>query len=788
MENYKESIALYLKMNYGKTPETASEAELWYALSSAIMTDIQDRWQATRNVQSAQKQAFYLSAEFLMGRALGNNLINLGIEKEVSESLLHERYSLNKLEEIEEDAGLGNGGLGRLAACFLDSGATLDMPFHGYGIRYDYGLFKQYFEDGFQKEMADDWQKNGDPWSIRRADEAVKVQFEDETILAVPYDTPVIGYDTKTVNTLRLWRSEALEPFDFQLFNDQKYDEAVAKKNRAEDICKVLYPNDSTDEGKKLRLKQQYFFVSASIQDLVKKFKSVHGNDFKIFPAYHAVQLNDTHPVVAIPELMRILIDQEGLEFDDAWAIAKETFAYTNHTILAEALEKWQVAFYEALIPRVFEIIRQIDAQFEKELKALAYAPEKIEKMRMISGGMIHMAYMAIYGTHAVNGVAALHTEILKDQELHDWYVLYPERFQNKTNGITQRRWIRLANPELSDLITECLGTDTWIKDLDQLKGLRTFADDEQVLRRFMEIKRLKKQQLAAYIKETEGVEIDPNSLFDIQIKRLHEYKRQLLNAFQILNRYYEIKENPSADIQPRTYIFGAKAAPGYFRAKAIIKFINEIAKLVNNDPEVSQKLKVVFVSNYRVSYAEKLFPAADLSEQISTAGKEASGTGNMKFMLNGTPTIGTLDGANVEIVEEAGAENNFIFGAKVEELEAIKDTYHPREVYKANPKLKRVVDALIDGTFDDGGTGMFEELFDALLVGASWHAADNYFLLYDFDSYVEAQKRVDAAYKNDLEWAKKAWLNIAGSGKFSSDRTIEEYAKDIWQIEPVEV
>lgn len=788
MKKYTEEIKLFLKSEFGKALENATEQEIYFALSKAIMADLTENWEKTKLDYSKEKQAFYFSAEFLMGRTLGNNLMNLNLYHSIEDELKELGVKLNTLEELEEDAGLGNGGLGRLAACFLDSAATMNVPVNGYGIRYDYGIFKQYFENGFQKEMADNWSKNGDPWSIRKIDEAVKVHFEDGDVLAVPYDTPIVGYGTNNINTLRLWKAEPVVPFDFDLFNDQEYDESVAKKNRAEDISRVLYPNDSTNEGKILRLKQQYFFVSASLQEIVRKFKAQHGKHFEKFPSFVAVQLNDTHPVVGIPELIRILVDEEHLTFKKAWQIAQETFAYTNHTILNEALEKWWVGFYKELLPRIYEIIDKLDKQFAHELKELGYTKELIKSMRIIQDNMIHMAYLAIYGTKATNGVAALHTEILKNQELKDWYELYPNRFQNKTNGITQRRWLLLSNKQLSSFITELLGSDKWVTNLSELKKLEQFADDTSILSKFIAIKKEKKAELASYILEAEGIEVNPNSIFDIQIKRLHEYKRQLLSAFQILNLYFDIKENPELDVVPRTFIFGAKAAPGYFRAKGIIKFINEIAKLVNSDKDVNGRIKVVFVSNYRVSYAEKLFPAADLSEQISTAGKEASGTGNMKFMLNGTPTIGTLDGANVEIVEEAGLENNYIFGAEVDELEAIKDTYNPKDIYESHPRLKKIIDTLIDGTLDDDGTVMFEELYNALLVGASWHKADNYFILKDFDSYVAAQKRVDTDYRDQLKWAKKCWMNIAGAGKFSSDRTILEYAKDIWNIARIDV
>ncbi|WP_408608419.1 glycogen/starch/alpha-glucan phosphorylase [Caminicella sporogenes] len=785
-ERFIESINRIIKSDYGKTLDEATEYEKYNVISKAIMEMIIDNWSKTEEEYSKVKRAYYLSAEYLMGRALGNNLLNLGFYDEVKEVLGQLNIDLNKIEEVEEDAGLGNGGLGRLAACFLDSSATMNIPLTGYGIRYRYGIFKQKFENGFQVEEADNWLKYGDPWSIRRDEDSVIVEFADGKVKAVPYDTPILGFKTKNINKLRLWQAEPIKEFDFKLFNEQEYDEAVKEKNRAEDISRVLYPNDSKREGKILRLKQQYFFVSASLQDLISKFKRKFGNKFDLFPKYHAIQLNDTHPVVAIPELMRILVDEEGIEWERAWEITVNTFAYTNHTILSEALEKWDVRLYKEILPRIFEIIEDIDIRFIIELKEKGYSISKLKKMRIISDNMIHMAWLAIHGTHTTNGVAELHTNILKHQELKDWYELYPERFQNKTNGITPRRWIALCNKELTELISELLGTKDWIRDLSRLKELEKYKDDENILNRFMQIKENKKKELAEYIRKVEDIQINPNSIFDIQIKRLHEYKRQLLNAFHILDLYFRLKENPNMDIVPRTFIFGAKAAPGYYRAKGIIKYINEIAKLINNDPEVNDKIKVVFVQNYRVSYAEKLFPAADVSEQISTAGKEASGTGNMKFMLNGTPTLGTYDGANVEIVAEAGSENNFIFGARVEEIERIKDTYDPKEYYEKVPGLKRVVDTLIDGTFDDGGTGMFEELYNSLLKGASWHKPDNYFLLRDFDDYRKAQQEIDKAYRDRLSWAKKCWINMANSGKFSSDRTILDYAREIWDVKPV--
>ena len=773
----------YSLTSFGKKLNQCSNTEKYLALSKTIMEEIAPVWIDSTEKFEGKKKAFYLSAEFLMGRALTNNLINMKYMTLIETIFSEMGIDYNSIEDAEEDAGLGNGGLGRLAACFLDSGATLNYPLTGYGIRYEFGIFKQLFIDGFQVEIGDNWLEHGDPWSIRKASESVTVSFADGDVLAVPYDTPIIGYGQKTINTLRLWKSEAINSFDFEEFNNQNYDLSVKDKNDAENITKVLYPNDSNDEGKMLRLKQQYFFVSASLQDLVRKHKSKY-EGFDNFPELHSVQLNDTHPAVAIPEMMRILTQGENLKWEKAWDIVVQTFAYTNHTLLAEALEQWSVKLYKSLLPEVYNIIVKIDAQLKEELVCKGISEKELPLYSIISAGSIKMAWLSIYGTKSTNGVAQLHTDLLTKAELNHWYKLFPERFNNKTNGITQRRWLLQSNPELSSFITELLGSDAWITNLEELKKLEKLADSDKILDRFLEIKQTKKDQLAVYIKEHEGIEVDPNSIFDIQIKRLHEYKRQLLKAFYILDLYYRLKEDPDFDIIPRTFIFGAKAAPGYFRAKGIIKFINEIAELINNDSEINGKIKVVFVENYRVSYAEKLFPAADISEQISTAGKEASGTGNMKFMLNGAPTIGTYDGANVEIVEEAGEENNFIFGLRVEDIEIIGSEYDPKIEYEAVKGLKRVVDSLIDGTFSDEGTGMFEELHDSILKGASWHTPDNYFILKDFDSYRTAQEKVNESFKDKKEWARKCWMNVTNAGKFSSDRTIDQYAREIWGIE----
>lgn len=777
-DNIKKGIERYLKVKYGKKLDKASDSEIFNALSLTLMENIVDNWNDTVERYEEGKQAYYLSAEYLMGRALGNNLINLGIYDEVKETLAELNININKIENIEEDAGLGNGGLGRLAACFMESAATMEIPLTGYGIRYNNGLFAQYFEDGFQKEDGDFWLKYGDPWSIRKDSEAVVVKFKGLNVKAVPYDTPIIGYGTKNINTLRLWKCEPLKEFNFNLFNDQRYDGALREKNRAEDISRVLYPNDSNREGKLLRLKQQYFFVSASLQDIIRKHKEKFGNVTEDLAKYHAVQLNDTHPTLAIPELIRLLVDEEGMSFDDALNISKEMFGYTNHTILAEALEKWDEKLIRALFPRILVIIKEIDKRFIKELQEKGYSIIDINEFRIVNKGVVRMANLAIHVGFAVNGVAKLHTDILMETELNNWYKLYPEKFQNKTNGITPRRWLRLCNQELSTLITELLGNEDWVRDLSLLKNLEKYADDDKVLERFMEIKYTKKVQLAQYIKEVEGVELDPNSLFDIQIKRMHEYKRQLLNAFYILDLYFRIKENPNMDIPKTTFIFGAKAFPGYRRAKSILKFINEIARIVNNDNDINGKIMVHFVENYRVSYAEKLFPAADLSKQISTAGKEASGTGNMKFMLNGAPTFGTLDGANVEIVRESGDENNFIFGLEVEDIEKLKGEYDAKLYYKENPSIKRVMDSLIDGTFDDGGTGDFIDLYNSII-----REGDQYFLLADFESFKDAEEKVFESYKDKKGWARKSFMNICNAGIFSSDRTILQYAKEIWSV-----
>ncbi|WP_459129022.1 glycogen/starch/alpha-glucan phosphorylase [Guggenheimella bovis] len=784
-EDFIFNVKSTLRANYAVSMEHAEDYELYNAISRTIMRTISPYW-ITDSEKSSHRSAYYLSSEYLLGRSFENNLVNLGIDEDVRLAMKEVGLDFDRIKEVERDAGLGNGGLGRLAACFLDSAATLGYPLHGYGIRYEYGIFKQRFVDGRQVETADDWLKYGDPWSIRRESEKKRIRFEGQEVYAVPYDTPIIGYQSNVINTLRLWRSEPIEKFDFGLFNEQNYDLAMQEKNRAEDISRVLYPNDTRLEGKILRCKQQYFFVSASIQDLVSKHKRKY-TDLKSFAERNVLQLNDTHPAVAVAELVRILLDEEGFPFEEALDIAQHTFHYTNHTILSEALEKWDYALYRSILPRIVEIIHMINETLLSELTKDGLNDMEKDPFRILKDGQIHMANLALYGSGHVNGVAKVHTEILKHDVLTAWYERYPEKFLNKTNGVTQRRFLRLANPKLSHLITELLQDDNWINHLELIDPLQGLAEDENIQERFLAIRRENKEKLAKLIKEKEGIVIDPDSLFDVQIKRLHEYKRQLLNALLIVDTYYKLKNGELKDFVPRTYFFGAKSAPGYYRAKAIILYINKLKELINNDPETNDKLKIVFVTNYNVTYAESLISAADLSEQISTAGKEASGTGNMKFMMNGVPTIGTLDGANIEIVEQAGEENNFIFGLTVEEVKALRPNYRARDYYESVEGLKRAVDSLIDGTVSDGGTGEFAALYHSLLDGSGWETADNYLLLADFDSYRKAHRKVDEVYRDRRLYAKMCLNNLFHSSNFSSDRTIKEYAKEIWNIETVQ-
>ena len=760
-----------------KTLNEASAAELHNALSGAAMDAIAPLWKKREDERFSRRQAYYLSMEFLVGRLVCNNLYCMGMLDEVSALLKEKGVDIALMEDVEDDA-FGNGGLGRLAACFLDSAATCNVPLTGYGLRFKYGLFRQKFVDGRQAEEPDDWSRFGDPWSIRRPDEAVVVSMKTGDVLAVPYDMPVIGFGMKNVGTLRLWQTESLHEMDFDLFNRQEYVKAAANKNQAEDITKFLYPNDTRKEGRQLRVKQQYVLVSATMQDILRGYRKRHGSDYSFFAGETAAQLNDTHPTMAIPELIRLL-GEDGVSFEDAFLIVRDTFAYTNHTVMQEALEKWDLSLLSSVCPQIVAVIRKIDARFRKEMKALG--KEITPSLCIILNGQVHMAELAVYATHATNGVAELHSEILKNDLFSDWYRIWPERFQNKTNGITQRRWLGLCNPELCSLIESKIGPG-FITDLDALKKLAPMINTS-LCKKFITVKKQKKKQLSDEILRREGIKLDPSMVFDVQIKRLHEYKRQFMNALSILAVYDQMKRGQLKDLPPVAFIFGAKAAPGYDRAKAVIHWINMIADKVNNDPKVKDRLKVVFVQNYNCSWAEKIIPAADISEQISPAGTEASGTGNMKLMLNGAVTLGTFDGANVEIVEEAGRENNYIFGATVDELEKIRDTYDPNVIYKKNAVLRRALDTLVDGTFPDDD-GRLKELHDAILKGASWHKPDHYFVMKDFPGYYETKlQAIRDAKADEVAFARKCLMNIACAGKFSSDRTIRQYAKEIWNV-----
>ena len=811
-EKFKENLEGRLKRQYGKDISQANKHDLFDAVSASALEVIMKNWMATRHEYEKKptKQLYYLSAEFLMGRALSNNLINAEISDKVKEVLKGMNIDYDMIEDQEPDAGLGNGGLGRLAACFLDSLATLDYPGHGYGIRYRYGMFEQKIENGYQVEYPDNWLAHRDPWEIKRSDLAVTVKFggniayrktpdgrdqyyieNAEEITATPYDMPIVGYGTGTVNTLRLWQASSPNGFDLQLFNNMEYNRAVERQNSAENVSAVLYPNDSGPSGKALRLKQQYFFSSASLQDLVRHYVADYGTDFRKFSDLHVIQLNDTHPVVAIPELMRILMDEYNVGWDDAWSVVTKTFAYTNHTILAEALEKWPIEIFQGLLPRIYQIVEEINRRFLIELREkYPNDYDRHGRMSIINNGKVYMAWLAIHASFSVNGVAELHTKLLKEVELHDWYELYPKKFNNKTNGITQRRWLLSSNPELASFITKRIGHG-WEKDLTLLKGLEKYLDDEKSLKELIQIKANNKVRLAEYLKYTQNETIDPNSIFDVQVKRLHEYKRQLMNILHVMYVYNKMLEDPKykESAAKKTYIFGAKSASGYRRAKAIIKLINTVAERINNDRRVNDKLHVVFVENYRVSVAEKIFPAADVSEQISTAGLEASGTSNMKFMCNGALTMGTMDGANIEIVEEAGKQNAFIFGLLTEEIQKIEreHSYNPQEYLERNPALAKVVNQLVDGTYDPTHQ-LFKELHDSLVYGVEGNRADVYYVLADFDSYCKAQEKVEVLYKDQLKWAKACLKNIANSGKFSSDRTIEDYVKDIWKLKKLPI
>ena len=783
------ALGAFIRSASGKSARNSTTHEFWLGLSALVVDQIADDWDATTKAYQQGRQQHYFSAEFLEGRALLNNLVNLGVFDEAKTAVAAYGENISDVLDAEKDAALGNGGLGRLAACFLDSCATMDLPVTGYGILYRYGLFRQTLDDGFQNEHPDAWMEEGYPFVIRRDEQAKYVNFADMNVRAIPYDMPIVGYDTKNVNTLRLWKSEPIEEFDYDAFNSQRFTDAIVERERVADLCRVLYPNDTTYEGKALRVRQQYFFVSASLQTIIENYKKVHGDDLSKFAEYNSIQLNDTHPVLAIPELMRLLMDEEGLGWDAAWKIVTKTFGYTNHTVLAEALETWEVSIFSQLFPRILEIVNEIDRRFREELRKLGVDEATIEYMAPVSGGHAHMAWIACYASYSVNGVAALHTEILKRDTLKEWYALWPERFNNKTNGVTQRRWLNNCNPELSALLTRELGSDSWVTDLDQLKTLLPKVEDDALMMEVMQIKRDNKERFAKWLEKRQGDVIPIDAIYDTQIKRLHEYKRQLLNAMYILDLYYRLKDDPTLDVEPRVFIFGAKAAPGYRRAKAIIKLINEVGRIVNNDPDMEGILKVVFIENYNVTPAEYVIPATDVSEQISTAGKEASGTGNMKFMMNGALTLGTLDGANVEIVDSVGYDNAYIFGAREEELPEIRKTYNPREQYETVPGLRRVIDAFTDGTLDDGSSGDFHDLQVSLLDGFSWgEDADVYYLLGDFADYRETRDKMAEDYRDTLSWARKCWINICESGRFSSDRTIRDYAEDVWKIDPTAI
>ena len=808
-EEFKKSIIENVKNQYRRTIDEATPQQIFQAVSYAIKDVIIDDWIATQKQfdETGAKKVYYLSMEFLMGRALGNNIINLGAKKAVKEALEELGFDLNAIEDQEPDPALGNGGLGRLAACFLDSLATLGYPAYGCGIRYHYGMFKQKIKDGYQVEVPDEWLKNGYPFELRRPEYATEVKFGGyvktewdgernhfvqegyQSVLAVPYDMPIVGYGNNVVNTLRIWDAQPIDTFSLSAFDKGDYQKAVEQENLAKNLVEVLYPNDNHYAGKELRLKQQYFFISASLQVALKKFKETNDDIHKL-PEKIVFQMNDTHPTVAVAELMRLLLDQEGLNWDEAWGITTKCCAYTNHTIMAEALEKWPIELFSRLLPRVYQIVEEINRRFLIEVQnKYPNNYEKVKKMAIIFDGQVKMAHLAIVAGYSVNGVAKLHTEILKNQELKDFYEMMPEKFNNKTNGITQRRFLLHGNPLLADWITEQIG-DEWITDLPHLAKLKVYVDDPKFQQEFMNIKYQNKLRLAKYIKEHNGIDIDPRSIFDVQVKRLHEYKRQLLNILHVIYLYNQLKDNPNMDMVPRTFIFGAKAAAGYQIAKKTIKLINSVADVINNDKSINGKLKVVFIEDYRVSNAELIFAAADVSEQISTASKEASGTGNMKFMLNGALTLGTMDGANVEIVEEVGKENAFIFGLSADEVINYENNggYNPEEIFNTDQDIRRVLMQLINGYYSPQDPELFRDIYNSLLNTKNSAKADTYFILKDFRSYAEAQKRVEAAYRDENWWARAAMLNTASAGKFSSDRTIEEYVRDIWHLEKIHV
>ena len=810
-EVFIESVKSNLKTLYRQTLVDATKQQVFQAVSYAVKDTIIDNWMETQKVYEEEdpKMVYYMSMEFLMGRALGNNMINLTEYKEVKEALEELGFDLNVIEDQEPDAALGNGGLGRLAACFLDSLATLGYAAYGCGIRYRYGMFKQKIENGYQVEVPDNWLKDGNPFELRRPEYAkevkfggyIRVEYDEATkrnkfiqegyqsVRAIPFDIPIVGYNNNVVNTLRVWDAEAINDFQLDSFDKGDYQKAVEQENLARNIVEVLYPNDNHYAGKELRLKQQYFFISASVQAAVAKYKKNH-SDIRKFYEKATFQLNDTHPTVAVAELMRILLDEEGLEWDEAWEVTTKTCAYTNHTIMAEALEKWPIELFSRLLPRIYQIIEEINRRFVEEIqKKYPGNQEKIRKMAIIYDGQVKMAHLAICAGYSVNGVAALHTEILKNQELKDFYEMMPEKFNNKTNGITQRRFLLHANPLLADWVTEHIG-DEWITDLAQISKLKVYVDDEKAQQEFMNIKYQNKLRLAKYIREHNGIDVDPRSIFDVQVKRLHEYKRQLLNILHVMYLYNKIKDHPEMPFYPRTFIFGAKAAAGYRRAKLTIKLINSVADVINNDKSINGKLKVVFIEDYRVSNAEWIFAAADVSEQISTASKEASGTGNMKFMLNGAPTLGTMDGANVEIVQEVGEENAFIFGLSAQEVINYENNggYNPMDYFNNDQDIRRVLMQLVNGEYAPDDPERFRDIYDSLLNTNSSDRADTYFILADFKSYAEAQERVEKAYRDETGWARMAMMNTACSGKFTSDRTIQQYVDEIWHLDKVTV
>ena len=808
MSNIMEKLELTAQSMYCKKIEELTPSELHLSLGKAVMGEIADNWAASKAKHNSERRAYYFSAEFLMGRMMYNNLYCLGILDDVKKMLKKKGVDINVFEDID-DAALGNGGLGRLAACFLDSLATLGYPAYGCGIRYRYGMFKQKIENGYQIEVPDNWLKDGNPFELRRPEYAkevkfggyIRVEYDEATkrnkfiqegyqsVRAIPFDIPIVGYNNNVVNTLRVWDAEAINDFQLDSFDKGDYQKAVEQENLARNIVEVLYPNDNHYAGKELRLKQQYFFISASVQAAVAKYKKNH-SDIRKFYEKATFQLNDTHPTVAVAELMRILLDEEGLEWDEAWEVTTKTCAYTNHTIMAEALEKWPIELFSRLLPRIYQIIEEINRRFVEEIqKKYPGNQEKIRKMAIIYDGQVKMAHLAICAGYSVNGVAALHTEILKNQELKDFYEMMPEKFNNKTNGITQRRFLLHANPLLADWVTEHIG-DEWITDLAQISKLKVYVDDEKAQQEFMNIKYQNKLRLAKYIREHNGIDVDPRSIFDVQVKRLHEYKRQLLNILHVMYLYNKIKDHPEMPFYPRTFIFGAKAAAGYRRAKLTIKLINSVADVINNDKSINGKLKVVFIEDYRVSNAEWIFAAADVSEQISTASKEASGTGNMKFMLNGAPTLGTMDGANVEIVQEVGEENAFIFGLSAQEVINYENNggYNPMDYFNNDQDIRRVLMQLINGEYAPDDPERFRDIYDSLLNTNSSDRADTYFILADFKSYAEAQERVEKAYRDETGWARMAMMNTACSGKFTSDRTIQQYVDDIWHLDKVTV